>query len=97
MYILIVGCSIICNTFAHSPVYRIGGDEFVVIAHGKDLDNIEDIMKRLSDINNENKEKGEVTIAAGFAIGTEGRYVKDVFFEADEKMYQNKKRMKGEI
>ena len=27
---------LICNTFKHSPVYRVGGDEFVVILIGQD-------------------------------------------------------------
>ncbi len=30
-------CKIICNTFQHSPVYRIGGDEFAVISQGSDM------------------------------------------------------------
>ena len=30
-------CKIICDIFKHSPVFRIGGDEFAVIAQGSDL------------------------------------------------------------
>ncbi|MBQ9348348.1 MAG: GGDEF domain-containing protein [Oscillibacter sp.] len=30
------GCSLICEVFSHSPVYRIGGDEFVAIMEGRD-------------------------------------------------------------
>ncbi|SEQ13536.1 Diguanylate cyclase, GGDEF domain [Treponema bryantii] len=29
-------CEIVCSVFSHSPVFRIGGDEFVVILKGAD-------------------------------------------------------------
>ncbi|MBQ4444062.1 MAG: hypothetical protein II896_05380 [Clostridia bacterium] len=32
-------CTLICNQFKHSPVYRNGGDEFVVLPEGEDYDN----------------------------------------------------------
>ena len=32
-------CTLICRTYQHSPVYRIGGDEFVVILQGDDYAN----------------------------------------------------------
>ena len=32
-------CHLICETFKHSPVYRIGGDEFVVVLTGQDYQN----------------------------------------------------------
>ena len=34
-------CHLICNIFKHSPVFRIGGDEFVAILTGDDYDNYE--------------------------------------------------------
>lgn len=37
-------CHIVCRHFKHSPVYRIGGDEFVVVPHGEDLENYRDIL-----------------------------------------------------
>ena len=36
---LINSCKLICQIFAHSPVFRIGGDEFLVVLTGKDLEN----------------------------------------------------------
>ena len=35
---------IICNIFAHSPVFRIGGDEFAVISQGSDYENIDELV-----------------------------------------------------
>ena len=32
-------CMIVCKVFAHSPVFRIGGDEFAVISQGADYEN----------------------------------------------------------
>ena len=33
---LIRSCRLICNVFKRSPVYRVGGDEFIVILRGDD-------------------------------------------------------------
>lgn len=42
-------CHLICDVFKHSPVFRIGGDEFVAILQGKDYDermlNVEKLRK----------------------------------------------------
>ena len=50
-------CSIICDVFKHSPVYRIGGDEFVVVLKDRDYDNIENLRKKFVD--EISKTKGE--------------------------------------
>lgn len=45
----IKNCSaILCDVFAHSPVFRIGGDEFIVILQGADLSNQSRLMKLLT-------------------------------------------------
>ena len=41
------GCMLICNAFAHSPVYRVGGDEFVVIAQGKDYSKLDYLIEKM--------------------------------------------------
>ena len=35
-------CKVVCDVFKHSPVFRIGGDEFAVIAQGEDYSNLEE-------------------------------------------------------
>ncbi|PHU34152.1 EAL domain-containing protein [Pseudobutyrivibrio ruminis] len=92
------GCMLICNAFAHSPVYRVGGDEFVVIAQGKDYSKLDYLIEKIDKANAENKAKGRVTMAVGAAYGKEGLTVGDVFEQADANMYIKKKRMKqGDI
>ena len=91
------GCEIICNTFVHSPVYRVGGDEFVVIATGSDYDKLDVHMDTIEVHNKKNQKKGEVTIAAGAAKSTGHELVEKVFEQADANMYLKKKRMKWEM
>lgn len=88
------GCKIICTVFAHSPVYRIGGDEFVVIAQGADYENIDKLIENIESVNARNKKKKEVTIAVGVAKYNSQEGMSEIFDEADAKMYLNKKRMK---
>lgn len=95
---------IICNVFSHSPVFRIGGDEFVVILKNQDYLNINElenkfnsILKELSD--KENLEPWErVSAAIGIAIYNplKDLSVESVFKRADKAMYANKKSMKAE-
>jgi diguanylate cyclase (GGDEF)-like protein len=89
------GCQIICNTFSHSPVFRVGGDEFAVIVQGKDLANLDYLLSVIDDTNEENKAEGRVTMAAGAAYGQEGKLVGEIFEMADANMYIKKKRMKN--
>ncbi len=88
------GCKIICETFSHSPVYRVGGDEFVVIAHNNDYEKVDFLMGVIDMKNNENKIRGKVTIAAGMARSSDDLSFSDVFNQADSNMYEKKKKMK---
>lgn len=86
-------CSIICNIFKHSPVFRIGGDEFAVIMKGSDYDERTHLMAELNKVLEANKHNGMVILAAGisdFDPDMDMR-VQDVFERADNLMYDNKK------
>ncbi len=90
-------CMIICKRFKHSPVFRIGGDEFVVILQGNDYMERETLLSELSDILSENRKNGLVTVAYGmseYISGTDNR-TQDVFERADKLMYENKKAYKN--
>ena len=91
-------CKIICNIFDHSPVFRIGGDEFVVILKGRDYENRHDLLKQLYSIQVDNKRDGLVTLAYGMAEYERDKdlRVQDVFERADNLMYANKKRFKDQ-
>lgn len=98
---LIIGASkIICHTFSHSPVFRVGGDEFSVIITGSDYENREKLFMhlqtRFSGIEF-TKEKNLVILAAtGLASSpADGTDINELFKLADKRMYENKIHEKG--
>ena len=42
-------CKIICETFKHSPVFRIGGDEFVAVLQNSDFTNRAELLDQLNE------------------------------------------------
>lgn len=94
--------SAICNVFLHSPVFRIGGDEFAVILRNYDYKHKDallkqfDILKEENNISIENKWE-KLDIAMGFADFDEqsDQYVADVVRRADKLMYENKQKLKA--
>lgn len=87
---------IICDIFKHSPVFRVGGDEFAIIAQGTDYDCIEELTGRLSDHNKSAFRSDGITIACGLARFDGDTCVATVFERADQNMYENKSIMKAE-
>ena len=88
-------CKIICDIFKHSPVYRIGGDEFAVIAQGSDYACIEDRFEKVSAHNAEALQNGGILIACGMARFEDDARVADVLERADRNMYENKNALKA--
>ncbi len=95
-------CKIICDTFHHSPVFRIGGDEFVVVLKDQDLEDLEDLKREFGNKmaeQGDGKAPGEgVSAAAGYAVFDPGmdKTIEDTFMRADSEMYRRKKEMKAE-
>ena len=87
-------CEIICRTFKRSPVYRVGGDEFVVISQDEDYARSEELVDIIAKHNGEAVSKGGVIIACGMAKYDKEDCVAEVFEAADKKMYENKKYLK---
>ena len=88
---------LLCNIFVHSPVFRIGGDEFVVFLRGDDYTNREALMKALQDQVWENQRlKSGPVLASGMADFTPGKdkQVSEIFDRADKAMYKNKRDLK---
>ena len=88
-------CKIICDIFKHSPVFRIGGDEFAVIAQGSDYEDIETLIERVYTHNAEAKRNGGIVIACGMAKYEADACVAPVFERADHNMYENKNSLKA--
>ncbi len=91
-------CSMICDVFRHSPVYRFGGDEFVVFLVGTDYDNIQKLVSEF--LQRQKKRDGKPwenpKAAIGYALydGQTDSGVEPVFKRADSMMYEHKKEMK---
>ena len=88
----------ICNIFDHSPVFRYGGDEFVVILRGRDYNNRAALLQMLEAINRDEEKNRGAVIACGLAEFRPGEdaSVAAVFERADGAMYENKKQLKSE-
>ena len=88
-------CSLICEHFTHGAVYRIGGDEFVVILQEKGFDTMLEVIDDINRAIEENIKKKEVVIAIGHSeLTKQDQLVHDVFERADQMMYQRKQELK---
>ena len=90
-------CKMICQKFKHSPIYRIGGDEFVAILEGPDYENREALLETFDAEVEQNQKEGLVVISSGLSIyseETDSDY-NDVFKRADRKMYERKSQLKA--
>ena len=91
-------CSLICRVFQHSPVFRIGGDEFSVILQNEDYDNREALIAAFFEGAEETcgtKENPweQIHVAMGVAVydPEKDAAVIDTVRRADKLMYENKK------
>ena len=89
---------LICRVFQHSPVFRIGGDEFAVVLLNEDFKNREELVNQFE------KEKKELCaatanrweqprVALGVAVydAELDNSVSDTIHRADKIMYENKR------
>lgn len=90
-------CQLICHVFDHSPVFRIGGDEFAVILRNDDYRNRAELIERFEKeseaINAENEDQWkQVHVAMGIAEydPEKDHYVIDTVRRADKSMYTDK-------
>ncbi|MBR3534534.1 MAG: diguanylate cyclase [Oscillospiraceae bacterium] len=91
---------LICDIFDHSPVFRTGGDEFVVILDGRDFDERDTLLKKLRDesLSNQHSRSGPV-VACGMSVydPASDKCFDDVFNRADKSMYENKHELKNNV
>ena len=92
---------IICDVFEHSPVFRIGGDEFVAILQNRDYENREALLRLFDEKCSEKREAEmepwkKVTVSRGLADydPQKDKLIDDVVRHADRAMYENKRSMK---
>ena len=96
-------CRMVCEAFKHSPVYRIGGDEFVVILQGPDYNDRKRIVEKLKQdyeqcwSNTSAEAWQRYSAAVGMAENaSDDLTVELVFKRADKAMYEHKSKFKAE-
>ncbi len=90
-------CRIISGIFAHSPVFRIGGDEFAAVLAGIDYEKRISLVEMLRERSLENRrQKAGPVLAVGIAVydRLNDKAASDVFKRADESMYRDKMTLK---
>ena len=90
-------CMMLCRCYKHSPVYRIGGDEFAVLLQGQDYEAREELLQEVN-------AQIEVNLGSGGAVASigmaeyepdSGETFHEVFKRADGRMYERKMQLKG--
>ena len=95
---IVSSANLLCDIFDHSPVFRIGGDEFAVFLSGQDYDSRNKLIENLHDIALKNRDRHEgPIIAVGVAeYDPAGDLDIDGIFErADKMMYEDKRELKN--
>ena len=96
-------CYIVCHVFEHSPVFRTGGDEFVVILKNEDFKNrdklTEEFYSQLELLGGDESLEPWEKISAAIGVAVYDKEydssVDNVLKRADEIMYACKKDMKA--
>ena len=91
-------CQLICQVFQHSPVFRIGGDEFATVLQNDDFKNREELIQRFESEREKRCSAAEnqweaPRVAMGIAVYDPAvdESVDDALHRADKIMYENKR------
>lgn len=90
-------CRLICEYYDHSPVFRIGGDEFAVLLRGQDYENRYRILTAINEYIEQNVGTNNVVASLGMAEfdpETDNTF-HAVFTRADARMYERKQELKA--
>ena len=90
-------CMMVCDIFNSSPVYRVGGDEFVALLNGRDYAVRKELMLTLHERSVNHIINGGAVISGGISEFRPGEdtNVHQVFERADAQMYEEKQLLKG--
>ena len=90
-------CRLICRLFAHCPVFRVGGDEFIIVIKENDYKDRNDLVAAFRRQIEDNVRIGSgPVIALGLAdyMPSTDTSVEEVMKRADSRMYEDKTRLK---
>ena len=96
-------CSIFCKVFGHSPIFRVGGDDFVAILFNEDFRNAKELVatfnERLIQIDEKIEPWEDIAAAIGVAFydPVQDTTAESVFNRAEINMKNNKKMMKARV
>ncbi|MBO4852227.1 MAG: GGDEF domain-containing protein [Schwartzia sp.] len=96
-------CHMVCTIFDHSPVFRIGGDEFAVVLENNDYKNVDALVAQFNakieemaqDATLEPWERISAAIGVAYYDPVTDSSAANVFKRADKAMYIRKKEMKA--
>ncbi len=90
-------CKMICNVFSHSPVFRIGGDEFAALLTGRDYLRRGELIQELHNISTVHIGTDEAIVSCGLAEynSEQDHCLRDIFERADAIMYKDKMLLKS--
>ena len=90
-------CEMLCDYFKHSPVFRIGGDEFIVLLEGRDYEAREEIISEINKAVEKCIGTNNVVVSLGLATfdPETDHSAQEVFMRADDLMYERKMQLKS--
>ena len=97
---ILEACRKICTVYEHSPVFRVGGDEFVVLLSGEGYSDRKNLIEKINAIpSNHSKIRVGETISAGMAEYRKNQHASlmSVMEEADKAMYERKQFLKKNV
>lgn len=101
---IVYTAKLLTEVFRQSTVFRIGGDEFVVLLQNRDLEGYRQLLDEMDErLENESLSVEEEVIAVSLARGVSfydpqiDRVYDDVFVKADHAMYLHKQSQKNSV
>ena len=97
--LVMTACQAICREFSHSPIFRIGGDEFVAFLKGSDYMKLDELLQQFEEHTRDKTlvESPDIPVEIVYGVarsdGGDEEY-DEVFHRADQEMF-DKKKMKG--
>ena len=95
---IINSVNLIKSVFPKAPIYRFGGDEFIIILKGDLYEKRFKLLEKFNAIIDKNNEKqdGSPIVASGGSNYIKGKdnTLRTIFLRADERMYSRKRKLK---